>query len=167
MLKPRKLYLGREHSAPISAPAQMQGTLCAITEINMKTNFEISDNIALTLKNQYFDLHGDFDLEKIEEDKTDKIVKLYWRKIGKIAQDSFYIILTHSEVNHFEILNNQNDSIEGKSLSEVTYFSSLARENINSFTSRSNPNVDDDILYFFQNDKIIRINCEEIVLQAM
>ena len=134
---------------------------------DVKTNFEISDNIALTYGSQYFDLHNEFELEKFEQNDFENSLKLYWKKcFGNLKTEPIRIVLCHNVINHFVILNS-NENIEDKSLNEITFFPSSERENIESFTERAKPNQDDDILYFFEFGKILRINCEFIELKIL
>ena len=136
----------------------------------MKTNFELSDNIALTYDTQYFDLHNNFDFMKLEQNEINKSIKLYWKKnfgYWNKENNTEMIILEHTLVSHFEIFNSQNNQGDENCLSEITFFPSTERDNISSFMNQTKPNIDDDILYFFDNGKIIRINCDEIILRIL
>lgn len=135
----------------------------------MKVNFYIKDNHALEIAGLYIDLHNDFDFVGFEYNVPNREIKLHWKKSSReyINKNDFSsLILIHKTVTFLKVVeqderSNYNDDT---CLSEITFFPSTAREINDSIAPQSKPNKGDDILYFFENGQLIRINCEQIEL---
>lgn len=135
----------------------------------MKVNFDIKDNHALEIAGLHIDLHNNFDFVGFDYNVPDREIKLHWKKssgeyINKNELSS--LILIHKTVAFLKVVeqderSNYHDDI---CLAEITFFPSTAREINDSVVPQSKPNEGDDILYFFENGQLIRINCEQIEL---
>jgi len=137
----------------------------------MKVNFDITDNYALSIAGRHIDLHNNFDFVGFEYDVADREIKLRWEKSGGdwVDKNEFLsLVLTHSEVTFLKIIEQDEKSIfdDNSCLEDITFFPSTEREINDCIVSQSKPNDGDDILYFFENGKRIRIHCEKIELSV-
>lgn len=138
----------------------------------MITNFEITENYALSFEGIHTDLHNNFDFVSYKYNVRDRNLKLSWVKskgewVNKNELPGVFI--NHESVSFLNITNqdDENKFIDAHCLSEITFFPSTLREINNSFTSQSKANVDDDVLYFFINGQFIRIKCERVILSVL
>lgn len=51
-------------------------------------------------------------------------------------------------------------------LAGITFFDSNFREEDYELIDRQNPNEDDDVIFSFESDRVIRVNCDTITLTA-
>lgn len=138
----------------------------------MKVNFDIIENYALGHEGQHIDLHNNFDFVNFDYNIVDREITLTWKK-SRIEEGNKNepedLVLLHKEVDYLAIADqNQKDSFNDNTcLGEVT-FSPLADRWINKdIYPQSKPNNGDDILYLFEDGKVIRICCGQIELKVM
>lgn len=137
----------------------------------MKVNFYIKDNHAIEIGGRIIDLHNNFDFFGFDYNIADREIKLYWKKsIGNWVDKNEFssLVLTHKGVTFLRVIEQDEKSIyeDSRCLGEITFFPSTAREINNSIVPQAKPNNEDDILYFFENGQLIRINCKEIELSV-
>jgi hypothetical protein len=128
----------------------------------MITNFEIVENYALSYKGTHIDLHNNFDFVGLNHDITNKILTLSWVKTDGdwVHKKEFNTIeLVHEGVSFLLISSETGISIEDKTLNRLGYFPSNERHINDSITHQNKPQKDDDIIYLFENDEFIRVNC--------
>lgn len=135
----------------------------------MKVNFEIYNNSAVLYKGQHIDLHNNFDFVGMAEDVQNKQINLHFVKTdGDWVKEDEFEQLTFSLKNYtykFVQEGEQEDnSDDAKCLGEITFFPSEHRDMNDSMTLQSEPNENDDLMFFFADGKIIRVNCEEAEL---
>ena len=133
---------------------------CHFTEPKMKTNFE---GIHIYLHNNFDYFNFDYNIEKRE-------IKLFFRiHIGEWVSETEIksLILKHKNVNYLKIIEqDENSKFEDDcSLSEISFFPSTLRELNESIVPQKKPNEKDDILYFFENGQLIRIHCDEVLIE--
>jgi hypothetical protein len=135
----------------------------------MKVNFDIKDNHAIEITGRLIDLHNNFDFVGFDYNVADREIKLQWRKSGGdwVDKNEFSsLVLIHKGVNYLKVIEQDEKSTyeDDSCLGEITFFPSTARETNDSIVPQKRPNDGDDILYFFENGQLIRINCEQIEL---
>jgi hypothetical protein len=135
----------------------------------MKVNFDIIDNHAIEIAGRYVDLHNNFDFVGFDYNVADKKIKLQWKKSNGdwVDKNEFSsLVLTHLGVTFLRVFDQDKKSTyeDDSCLGEITFFPSTEREINDSIVSQPKPNDKDDILYFFENGQLIRIQCEQIEL---
>ena len=133
----------------------------------MKTNFDIENNIAVQFDGIHIDLHNNFVLHS-------KLVKgeIIFIEFERLNEDCVHenefkkLIFIHRNVTYEFYENGNNDQYpeDENTLSVIGYFPESMRDINDGFMVREKPESKDDIIFIFQNDKTIRISCEEIEL---
>ena len=128
----------------------------------MKVNFEIKENIYIQYNDTLYDLHNEYDFIKYIFDIEKNSVTLYFKSISSEE----IILLKHSSIiyfNSFKKIENNSIVIEdSNTLANISFFESLDRDTNDSINIRKIPNVDDDIIYFFENEDFIRLKSKSI-----
>ena len=129
----------------------------------MKVDFRIIDNIAIEDSNNYFDLHNNFDLGKIEI-KDSEIVIFFEKTKEDWGSNELYDILqiSHKNVDSYT-LESLNKNFAKTSLTSIS-FSPKDDFNIDTVFLKNSPKEGDEIIYAFEDDSYIRILCDYISL---
>ncbi len=135
----------------------------------MEVNFDIIDNHALSMEGRFIDLHNNFDFAGFDYNVAEREIKLYWTKLSGDWVDKNEVsslVLTHKSVTFLSVIGQDEKSTfeDSRCLGEITFFPSTERGINDSIIPQSKPNDGDDILYFFENGRLIRIHCEQIEL---
>ena len=133
----------------------------------MITNFEIIENYALNVYGRHIDLHNNFDFVEYKYDVIEQKLTLYWVKTNGnwVKEEEFKAIeLVHKRVSYLAMNTETLSAIQDNTLSSITFFSSNDRHINDCITPQSKPEIDDDIIYLFENGQFIRVNCEEVEL---
>lgn len=138
----------------------------------MKSNFSIIDNYALEIAGRHIDLHNNFDFVGFEYNVADREIKLHWIKSEEARVDKnecSSLVLTHTGVTFFRVFeqDEENTYEDDCCLGEITFFPSAAREINDSIIQQPKPNDGDDVIYRFENGRVIRIHCGQIELGIM
>jgi hypothetical protein len=133
----------------------------------MITNFEIIDNYAVKIDDQFFDLHNNYDFVGMEQlTETDEIVILFRKSDAEWAANETVkeIRLRHRGVSFLNVQEKEAEASKEDEtcLSEITFFPKEDRAVNDSLLIQTTPNATDDIIYFFQSRQQIRIGCESI-----
>lgn len=137
----------------------------------MTVNFTIDQNTAIQYDSYYIDLHNCYDLLKVDESISKKEIQIaFKRTIGEWVDKKSPSIILFKFINpdymHIEDGDPQAKIEDQKTLSELTYFPSTHRDMNDGIIDQSVPNENDDILFFFEDGKLIRIACESIKLEV-
>jgi hypothetical protein len=132
----------------------------------VKTNFKIKDLVQVELNGQHFDLQNDFEYagyEK-EEDRVQVKFKKKPRDWSAVSNPDF-LVFTCGSIYFFDEI--QPTTIENdKMLAGITYFDSEDRVNNYLLNDRATPEANDDIIFTFESDRVLRIQCHSIELIA-
>ncbi len=133
----------------------------------MKTNFEIEENYAVRLNGIHIDLHNNFEFKEISELNNNvsiEFIKSYGHWVHKNEFEK--LIFLHKNVMFKNLVEGDNSEFpeDENTLSGISFFPNSEREINNEFMGHNNPNKDDDIIYLFENEKMFRLNCDEIEL---
>jgi hypothetical protein len=136
----------------------------------MTINFQIAENQGLAYKENYIDLHNNFDFIGYDYDTTNRQITLKWTKSkGDWVKENEFenLQIIHSNVTYL-IISYDNKKYEypddDKCLSDVSFFPSEERQTNNAVMLQETPKNGDDIIYLFQADHFIRIGCDKIDL---
>lgn len=145
------------------------GGFGTLVVIKMKTNFEIDDNHAVSYKGHHIDLHNDFDFTGVTEATIEPEITLEFKKSNGdwVRNDGFaQLMFRFKNVNYKyfgegELTDHPEDS---KCIGGITFFPSAIRDISNGLTYQKVPNENDDLVFTFEDGRIIRVNCEEVEL---
>ncbi len=135
----------------------------------MKTNFEIEDNHAVRYRGHHIDLHNDFDFTGISETISETEITLEFKKSNGdwVRNDGFAELMfrcknvTYKYFEEGELTDYPEDS---KCIGGITFFPSAIRDINDGLTHRKVPNENDDLVFTFEDGRIIRVNCKEVEL---
>ncbi len=128
----------------------------------MKTNFRIEENIyVIDTSGRMFDLHNDYDFMKADVNQEKKIATIVWKEV----EGNNLIIIEHFYIQYL-ILNCESLDEDSKTLSTISFFTSKMRDLNDNITSQEKPEEEDDIIYFFENENYIRIQCDETIMSV-
>ncbi|MBC3538613.1 hypothetical protein ACFSC6_06295 [Rufibacter sediminis] len=135
----------------------------------MKTNFEIEENYAVQFKNRHIDLHNNFDfIELADNAEKNEITLKFTKTKGEWVQEGEFsrliFLLKNVNYRYFEEGDDSEFPEDAKRLGEITFFPSNLREVNDSFTLQKNPEENDDLMFLFENGRVVRVNCEEAEL---
>lgn len=130
---------------------------------NMRANFQIIDNIAIQDSDNYFDLHNNFELGKIEI--THSEIRIFFEKTQEDwGKNEIYDILQISHINiDSHSLKSFNKSSNKISLTSIS-FSPKDNFDIDTVFLKDSPEEGDEIIYSFEDESYIRISCNDISL---
>jgi predicted flavoprotein YhiN len=137
----------------------------------MRVNFKIEDFRDILFDGSRIDLHNNFLFKGFNYDLVNRQVILHWSKgIGDwIPVTEFETVtITHFGVSYFIVLQTSvNLSIDDqRTLSEVSFFPSSEREEMEQCLDKMQPDENDDIIYTFIGEQVLRIGCEDVVLKV-
>tara|TARA_B100000949_G_scaffold235053_1_gene256265 strand:- start:3559 stop:3972 length:414 start_codon:yes stop_codon:yes gene_type:complete len=135
----------------------------------MRTNFDIEENYAVTLNGVHIDLHNNFVFCEISESENIVEVDFVRSKGNWVHENEFKRLkFCHKNVSFKNTL--EGDNIEYPEdeniLSVISFFPKTMRDINDGFRQNSKPDKDDDIIYLFENGKMIRLNCDNVELIA-
>ena len=126
----------------------------------MKSNFKLIDNYAISFNGHFIDLHNNFDFVKMARNTEKNTVSLFWKKSsGKWASKSTInkVELHIIGVNYFNEISGSN-SKDKDTLMDATYYPKSLRSENDTVTSSQEPQEDDDVIFKFEDGRIIRLN---------
>jgi len=132
----------------------------------METNFEIEDNYAIRINGRLIDLHNNFDFIGLTDNLENNSIQLTFSKSsGNWVQKNEYseitFILSNLTYKHFIEADSVEFPEDARCLSDISFFPSDLREINDSITDQRKPNENDDLLFLFQDGKVIRVNCKK------
>ncbi|SHL80039.1 hypothetical protein [Chryseobacterium polytrichastri] len=130
---------------------------------NMRASFRIIDNIAIQDSDNYFDVHNNFELGKIEI--THNEIKLFFEKTEEDwGKNELYDILqiSHINIDSYSFVS-FNKNFNKTSLTSIS-FSPRDNFDIDTIFLKDSPEEGDEIIYSFEDDSYIRISCNDISL---
>lgn len=129
----------------------------------MIVNFEIEDNYAINYQGRHIDLHNNFELVSIRNLNNQINIEFIQSKGDWIDEKELKgLLFEFKEISFKHEQDGEIGSANRKTLGELTYFPSDMRDVNDSIVPQKSPTDNDDIIFFFENGYLIRINCEEI-----
>lgn len=135
----------------------------------MKTNFEIEENYAVQLNGTHIDLHNNFDFIGLAKNGKNIRVDFKQTKGNWVKNDEFKNLnfeFKNVSYEYFEGGNPKAMKEDTQRLGEITFFPANSREINDGFIPQAKPKMNDDLMMFFEDGKVIRIGCDEIELTA-
>ena len=135
----------------------------------METNFEIEENYAVQLNGTHIDLHNNFDFIGLTKNGKNITVDFKKTKGDWIKNDEFKNLnfeFKNVSYEYFEDGDPKAVKEDAERLGEITFFSSDSREINDLFIPQTKPKMNDDLIMFFEDGKVIRIGCDKIELTA-
>jgi len=135
----------------------------------MKTNFDIEENYAVTLNGVHIDLHNNFELFEVWESENMVEVDFVKSNGNWVHEHEFKKLkFCHKNVSFKNTLEGHNIEFpeDENILSVISFFPKTMRDINDGFRRNSKPDENDDIIYLFENGKMIRLNCDHIELIA-
>lgn len=134
----------------------------------MVVNFEIEDNYAVLFQNRHIDLHNNFNL--IEIRNLQDLIEIEFKKSDGawVHKDEVNkLIFSFKGISYKYEEEGENDSFpeDRKVLGELSFFPSDMRDVNDGIIPQRQPKSNDDIIFFFENGRLIRINCQEAILE--
>ena len=133
----------------------------------MKTNFEIEENYAVQLNGTHIDLHNNFDF--IGLSKNGKNISVDFKRTNGdwVKSDEFTSLSFEFKNVSYEFYEDGDPEAlkaDKERLGEITFFPAESREFNDGIIPQVHPNETDDLIIFFEDGRVIRIGCEEIIL---
>lgn len=136
----------------------------------MKTNFKIVSFTEIALEGIVYDLHNDFDfiLNNLKIDEAN--ILIHFKKstsdwVGKEAPENIYFL-----VNDYHYLKtkepNPNYLDDDHCLAGITFFDAGLRAEDESLIERENPNANDDLIFTFESERMIRVSCKSVTVEV-
>lgn len=135
----------------------------------MKVNFEIEDNYAVQFQSRHIDLHNNFELVEIRY--LQNLIEIEFKKSDGnwVDQDEPNELLFLFKEVSFKYEKEGEDHLfpeDWKVLGDLSFFPSNMRNVNDGLMLQKLPSKEDNILFFFENGRMIRINCEEVELRV-
>jgi hypothetical protein len=133
----------------------------------MTANFLIYQNYAIQLGDKHLDLHNNFDFKGFSFDIDTRKLTLNWN--GKNADwvptdNPSTLSITVFDVDYLKVIPRNVDTplTEDNCLSDFTYYSSLERQDDECVLMKETPSNDDDLIFKFESEQIIRVKGSKI-----
>ncbi len=134
----------------------------------MESNFRIHNIIEVEIEGRVLDLHNNFEFIGYENDKNSDNIHIYFEKSAGDwvpATEVNKLIFTLRNVNYMHtIAPDEALMCDDYCLSGITYFYHDDREENFSYLDKELPGPQDDIIFTFESDRVIRANCESVTL---
>jgi hypothetical protein len=142
--------------------------VCVLTSYALDSNFKIRNFIEVEIEGRVLDLHNNFDFTGYEIDKISNDINLYFEKSDGdwvSADEVNKLIFTLQNVHYLKtIAPNQELISDDNCLAGITYFYQEDREENYGLLDKELPGPQDDIIFTFESERVIRANCENVTL---
>jgi len=133
----------------------------------MKTNFSIEDNYAVVKDGKHIDLHNNFDYCGFQDNDSEFKIEFKRTSGDWIKENEYCRLLFHCKKVSFKYLKNgdleanQEDKVR---LGEISFFPQSMRDINDSIITQAEPKENDDLIFLFEDGKVIRLSCELVEL---
>ena len=140
-------------------------------QYGLESNFKIHNFIEVEIGGRVLDLHNNFDFTGYQTDKFSNDINLYFKKsegdwVPVNEVDS--LIFTLKNVTYQKTIAPNQDLIKDDNcLAGITYFYQEDREENYALLDKELPDPQDDIIFTFESERVIRVNCENVTLTLM
>ncbi len=136
----------------------------------MTSNFKIRNFIEVVFEGRELDLHNNFSFVTYCYDKQADELKVHFDKANGdwVPTDEFdKLTFTLSKIHYLKTVEPKPEIItDDNCLSGITFYYSDDREDNSSLLDRERPESEDDIIFTFESDRVIRVNCDTVTLKA-
>lgn len=135
----------------------------------MKTNFKIASFTEIEFKGILLDLHNNFDFFADQIEISENKILLHFKKSsGDWAENETIHKLTFILEDYTflrQIAPSRDFLVDDFCLSAITFLDSDYRDDDYALIERQYPKEDDDIIFSFESDRVIRVNCKTATLR--
>ena len=132
----------------------------------MIANFKIISFTEIELNGIEFDLHNNFEFLADETEVLESTIKLYFKKSSESWANNVKankLIFILENYNFLKQIEPQEEYLEDDlCLSGITFFDNDFRDEDYCLMNRAIPKENDDIIFSFESERVIRVNCETI-----
>ncbi len=131
----------------------------------MIANFEVEDIIYIKKDNLLYDIHNEYNFIRFDFNDEHGNVSLYWKSVSSNS----ILKIEHKNIKYYlfnkSFINAKPAKEDSKTISSITFYSSLDRKTNDHITDQKKPSEEDDIIYYFENEDFIRVGCKEIFFE--
>ncbi|WMX13133.1 hypothetical protein [Aureispira sp. CCB-E] len=133
----------------------------------MKTNFTIEDNYAVIKDGIQIDLHNNFDYKGFVDNVSDFKIEFVKMNGNWIKENEFSRLIFNFKDVSYRFLGdgdseaNQEDKV---TLGEISFFPQDLRDVNDSIIPQAEPKENDDLIFIFEDGKVIRLSCDFVEL---
>ena len=133
----------------------------------MQTNFLLFENYAIKLGDKHLDLHNNFDFKGFSFEIDTRKLILDWngRNADWVPKDNpSTLSITVFAVDYLKVIPRNVDIpfTEDNCLIDLTYYPSSDRQDDESIVMKETPSDDDDLIFKFESDQIVRVKGSKI-----
>ncbi len=133
----------------------------------MKTNFTIEDNYAVIKDGNHFDLHNNFDYSGFVDNES--VFKIEFVKTsGDWVQEKDFnrLIFYFKDVSYrfFEDGDSKANREDKVRLGDISFYPQDMRDVNDSIVPQAEPTENDDLIFIFEDGKVIRLSCDFVEL---
>ena len=133
----------------------------------MTANFILYQNYAIHFADKHLDLHNNFDFKSFSFDIDTRTLTLNWKsKNAKWVplDNPSNLSLRVIDVEYLKVVPRDSETpfTEDNCLSDLTYYPSSERQEDDCVSYQESPTTDDDIIFKFQSEQMIRVKGSEI-----
>ncbi|CAN5364289.1 hypothetical protein BH10BAC1_BH10BAC1_03060 [soil metagenome] len=136
----------------------------------MTSNFKIRNFIAIEFEGRELDLHNNFSFATYSYDKKADEIKICFNKSKAdwVSKNEFHkLTFTLSKIHYVQTIDPNPEIInDDHCLSGITFFYPGDRDDNSGLLNREQPESGDDIIFTFESDRVIRVNCDTVILQT-
>ncbi len=130
-------------------------------------NFEIEHHRDILFQEQLLDLHNHFDFRGVS--KSPESIEILFEKdknAQRAPEDIQGLSFFCRRITYLFERTGSTDAypVDEKILRSITFFPNDMREESDSMTDQRIPDPDDDLIFCFEDDSLIRLQCEEVEL---
>jgi hypothetical protein len=138
--------------------------------VSMITNFKIISFTEIEFNGKELDLHNNYSFVSVSTNEIENQVIIHFEKAkgNWVPANEFQrLTFTLSTIHYLKLIDPEPACISDDScLAEITFFNSVDREENYAFTNQLFPHPGDDIIFTFESDRVIRVNCEEVIVSG-
>ena len=136
----------------------------------MTSNFKIHNFIEVEIEEHTIDLHNNFLFITYAHNEPANELNIYFHKSKGdwVPLDEFDILtFTLSEIHYLKTIDPSPEFLnDDQYLAGITFYYPDDREENFNLLYRQLPELEDDIIFTFESDRVIRANCESVTLKA-
>jgi hypothetical protein len=133
----------------------------------MKTNFTIEDNYAVNKDGNHVDLHNNFDYSGFVDNESDFKIEFVKTSGDWVKENEFSsLIFNFKDVSYrfFEDGDSEANQEDKVRLGEISFFPQVLRDVNDSIVPQAEPKENDDLIFIFEDGKVIRLSCDFVEL---
>jgi hypothetical protein len=137
----------------------------------MTTNFKISSFTEIDFNGRVLDLHNNYSFINFKQNNDTSEIKIYFDKakgdwVPKNEFDKLTFTLTN--VHYLKTIEpNTELAVDDNCLAGITFFTADDRVENYALVDQADPKSNDDIIFTFESDRVIRVCCDNCSLTCV